>query len=268
MVVRLLGTGAADGIPAFLSNTRVSQFARQHGGKDMRTRSAALVDGSLKIDLPPDTLAHIHRDQLDVRDWTALLITHSHADHFAVEELQYGMFPFSNLEYLCFSVYGNATVCAMARERYPNWPIDLVETRSFQGFTHGPYSITSIRAQHVPEEDSLNFLIERDGRTLLYATDTGVWDEETFEFLSGRVAHALVIECTEGGAATSYEGHLDIGDCVRVVERLRGMGFLGDDSRVVTTHHSHNGECTHAELESLLNPHGIEVGFDGMEFEA
>ncbi len=267
MTLRLLGTGAAEGIPAFLSSSRVSQHAREHGGKDVRTRCGALVDGCLKIDLPPDTLYHIHRDKLDTRDWTALLLTHSHADHFAIQELQYGVYPFNEMEYLCFSIYGNDACCAKLRAEYPDWPLEVVETKSFQPFQHGPFAITPIRANHLQEEDSQNFLIERGGKCLLYATDTGVWEEETWSFLEGSRLDALAIECTEGLSATDYWGHLSAEDCVMVVERLRKMGGLSKESRVVTTHHSHNGDATHAELEAYLNPRGIEVGYDGMDVE-
>ena len=60
MQVRLLGTGGSDGIPAFYGNDRVSAHARKVRGKEMRTRSAALVDGTLKIDLGPDTLCQLN----------------------------------------------------------------------------------------------------------------------------------------------------------------------------------------------------------------
>jgi phosphoribosyl 1,2-cyclic phosphate phosphodiesterase len=51
MKVLLMGTGGADGIPALYGNDRVSKFARANGGKDLRTRSAALIDGVFKLDL-------------------------------------------------------------------------------------------------------------------------------------------------------------------------------------------------------------------------
>jgi phosphoribosyl 1,2-cyclic phosphate phosphodiesterase len=267
MTIRLLGTGAAEGIPAFLSGTRVSEYARTHGGKDIRTRCAALIDGSLKIDLPPDTLHHIHRDRLDARDWTCLVFTHSHDDHFAIQELQYALYPFSNLEYLCWTIYGNAAVCSKIATAYPNWPMDVVEIRSFEPFSHGPYLVTPVKANHQEDEESLNLVIERDGKALIYATDTGVWAEETWEYLKRFRADALVIECTEGLASTAYWGHLDVPETIQVVERLRRDGILKDGSIVTTTHHSHNGPATHAELEAALNPHGILVGYDGMEFE-
>lgn len=266
MTVRLLGTGAAEGIPGFMSHSRVSLYAREHGGKDVRTRCAALIDGCVKIDLPPDTLYHLHRDRLDSRDWTCLLFTHSHDDHFAIEELQYGLYPFSDLDYLCFTLYGNSTVCDKIAGRYPQWPMDVNEVRSFQPFTHGPYVITPIKANHQEDEESLNYAIEREGKALLYATDTGIWAEETWEFLSGFRFDGLVIECTEGLAPTTYSGHLSCAEVLQVVSRLREMGALKRDSFVSTTHHSHNGQALHAELEEALSPHGIVVGYDGMEF--
>src|SRR5688572_27504452 len=113
MKVRLLGTGAAEGVPAFYSNTRVSDFARKHGGREIRSRAGALLDNHIKIDLGPDTLFQINRDRLDARAWSALFFTHSHEDHFAIEELQYGLYPFSEESALTFTVFGNATVCAM-----------------------------------------------------------------------------------------------------------------------------------------------------------
>src|SRR5690606_11830913 len=86
MNIRLLGTGGADGVPALYSDSRVSLYAREHGGKDIRSRAAALIDGVLKIDLGPDTWSQLTREGLDARDWTALLFTRSDADHFAPDE--------------------------------------------------------------------------------------------------------------------------------------------------------------------------------------
>jgi phosphoribosyl 1,2-cyclic phosphate phosphodiesterase len=264
MEILLLGTGAAEGIPALYSNTRVSDYARQYGGRDIRTRSGALIDGSLKIDLPPETLHHIIRERLDARDWSALIFTHGDDDHFAVRELQYFLYPFSSEERMPFPIYGNDKICSKVRQHYPNWPIELFDTHSFQTFQHGDFKITPIRAYHNADEDSQNLLVERGDKSLLYATDTGIWQDETWEFLAGRSVNALVIECTEGLAANSYHGHLNLDECVSVVDRLREMKFLGPEARVVTTHHSHNGNATYGELCEALAPHRIEAGYDGL----
>jgi phosphoribosyl 1,2-cyclic phosphate phosphodiesterase len=267
MKIRLLGTGAADGIPGFFINNEVSTYAKKHGGKDMRTRSAALIDGCIKIDLPPDTICQMHRDRLDASEWTALVFTHSHEDHLAVSEIQYALYPFTELEQLPFTIYGNAKIKQLIRARYPYWPIEFVEMTSFGEYRHADYKITALPANHEIEEECLNLLFERDGQTLLYATDTGIWKDPTFEFLAGKRLDCLVIECTEGFNDSSYLGHLNFERLKVVLARLRESGAVHDGTRVVTTHHAHSGGACHDDLERVLGEMGAEPGFDGQVIE-
>jgi phosphoribosyl 1,2-cyclic phosphate phosphodiesterase len=264
MEVRLLGTGAADGIPAFFADDPVSRFARRYGGRDVRTRSGALVDGHLKIDFPPDTLHQLQRDRLNPNDWTGLIFTHGHDDHFARRELQYALFPFTDHLVMPYVIYGNDNIVRQLADAYPDWPLEVHQTFSFRPFHHVGYTITPIRARHKEDEDSQNLIIQRNGQTFLYATDTGVWPHETFEFLSQFTIDLLVIECTDGIRKSDYLGHLDIEACVGVVQALRESGVLHESSRVVTTHHAARGGARHADLERHLMPYDIEPGYDGM----
>lgn len=267
MRIRLLGTGGADGIPAMCGKGPVSDYAREHGGKDVRTRAAALIDDEIKIDFGPDTMAQIHRDGIDPSEWTAALFTHSDEDHLAVSEFQYFLYPFCESEQLPFAIFGNAEVCRLIRERYPSWPIELHETKAFQAFRHSGYLITPILANHKCDEEAHNLIIERDGRKIIYATDTGIWSDKTFDFLKGAMANAMVIECTDGFNKTDYVGHLDIAECVGMVQRLRQLDGLTDEARVVTTHHSAQGGARHCDLVKALGAFAIEPGYDGMVFE-
>ncbi len=264
MEIRLLGTGAADGIPSFYGNDEVSRYARQHGGKDIRTRSAALIDGHLKIDFPPDTLNQVQRDRLNPRDWTGVVFTHGHDDHFARRELQYALFPFTEMLYMPYPIYANPNICRSVEEAYPNWPIETVPTRSFHAFPHLDYTITPIQARHKEDEDSQNLIIQRGDKTLVYATDTGIWPHETFDFIGAYSVDVLVIECTDGLRKGTYLGHLDIEACVGMVHALRTMGVLHSQSRVITTHHAAKGGARHADLERALGKHRMEPGYDGM----
>lgn len=266
MRVRLLGTGAAEGIPAWYSGSRVSEFARKHGGREVRTRSSALVNGAIKLDLGPDSLAHMHRDGLDARDWLALVFTHSHDDHFSPDEIQYGLPPFNQEEFLGYPIYANASICERLHERYPDWPIEIVPTKSFEPFAVAEYMITPVAAYHMEHEDAHNLLIQEGGKTFLYGTDTGVWREPTWEFLSGCRLDGLVLECTAGRLEADYWGHLGLTSFLQVVDRLRTSGILKPEAQVVSTHHSHQGEMTYAELSEALSPHKIEAGYDGFEF--
>ena len=267
MKVLLMGTGGADGIPALYGNDRVSKFARSNGGKDLRTRSAALIDSAFKIDLGPDTLSQVHRFGVDPTEWSAVFFTHSDEDHLCLSEIQYGMFPFVESEKLEYTIYGNELVCKLIRHRYPEWPIDLIELKKYEPVVHEGYHVTPILATHKGDEECHNFIVERDGRRFLYATDTGFYHDEVFDFLAGRDIHGLVIECSEGFHKTPYIGHMDIEQCVSLVGRLRDSKALNTQAKVVTTHHAAGGDATHQELSDALKPYAIEPGFDGMSFE-
>ncbi|MBL8041224.1 MAG: hypothetical protein JNM04_07735 [Chthonomonas sp.] len=267
MKVQLLGTGGADGIPSVFGTSRVSEYAISHGGKDVRTRTAALVDDDLKIDFGPDTLAQIAHFGLQADDWSGIVFTHSHDDHLCESELQYALYPFTMLEFAPFTIYGNDVVLERIAARYPAWPFELVETRSFVPFSHNGYTITPVHANHKLDEDAHNLIIDDGSVKLLYGTDTGIWLEPTWQALVGHVFGGVVIECSEGFNRTDYYGHLDAHGCLEVMDRLRGMGCLAQDCKIVTTHHWHLGDATHAELESFFAPYGIEPGYDGMTFE-
>jgi len=143
--------------------------------------------------------------------------------------------------------------------------MDIIQTRSFYCQRHEKYLITPIQANHKSDEDSQNLIIQKDDKTLLYATDTGIWEEPTWTFLQDYKIDLLVIECTEGFSGTDYYGHLDAAECLHVVERLHKQNSFAENCVVSTTHHSHNGNATHEELEAYFSPHGILVGYDGME---
>src|SRR5579883_2993882 len=89
MKVTLLGTSSAEGWPGLFCHCPACEKARRFGGKNIRTRSSALIDDVLKIDFPPDTLHHVIQFNLDLRCLRALLFTHAHDDHFSAPELQY-----------------------------------------------------------------------------------------------------------------------------------------------------------------------------------
>lgn len=267
MVLRLLGTGAADGIPTPFGDDRVSSHARKHGGKNIRTRSGAIVDDTIKIDLSCDTYGQLVREGLNGFDWTALFFTHSDDDHLALAEIQYALDPFTSHKFLPYTIFANATVRALIKERYPKWPIEIVETASYQTYCHLDYQVTPIRATHISDEDCHNLIFQKDGKTILYATDTGLWSDQTWSCLSDYKLDALVLECTDGFDPTPYEGHLSLHECVEVVDKLRTKGILLWDSQVVTTHHSVRGLATHDELVEALAPHQIVTGYDGIAIE-
>ena len=58
MKLKYYGTAAAEGVPAIWCSCDVCKKSHKYGGRNIRTRSQALVNDRLLIDMPPDTLYH------------------------------------------------------------------------------------------------------------------------------------------------------------------------------------------------------------------
>lgn len=98
-IVKLLfmGTAAAEGIPALFCTCPVCERARRAGGRELRTRSGALIDGVLKLDFGPDSYVHMLQNGIAYANVHSILITHTHSDHLALSELEYRRPGFSYL---------------------------------------------------------------------------------------------------------------------------------------------------------------------------
>lgn len=270
MRIQLLGTGSAEGLPALFCKCEVCAEARRRGGKDHRTRASALIDGVLKIDLPQDTLHHVMTHGLDLTQVQHLVFTHTHDDHFAFKELQYMSWMFVTQEWTrSLAVYGPPDAVERIRDTLEMdiLPLELHALSAWESVRLGDFTVTPILAQHAADRLCFNHIVESGGQSLLYATDTGWYEEETWAFLKDRQLNALVIECAKGLDENGYKAHLSIPEVIRLKERMLEVGALAPDSAVVTTHHSHMSGLLHEGYERHLNPHGIQVGYDGMELE-
>jgi phosphoribosyl 1,2-cyclic phosphate phosphodiesterase len=270
MQVKLLGTSSAEGWPGLFCSCDVCIRSRKVGGKNLRTRTSALLDDVVKVDLPPDTLYHVHRDGLDMTALEFVVFTHAHDDHLAAFELQYLSWMFvpegqvkpltvlgskSVLDKICSSVEMEAS------------PLVLRCMEAWEEMDQGNWTVTPIVPHHDPSQVCFNLLIRHNGKTLLYATDTGRYDEPTWIFLNGARIDGAVIECSKGPILDGYDGHLSIPDVIEMRRRLIDIGAMAETAPVVTTHMCHLGGLMHEEMEERFAPHNIQVGYDGMIFE-
>jgi phosphoribosyl 1,2-cyclic phosphate phosphodiesterase len=252
MKVQLLGTGAAEGIPAIFCDCPVCRAARERGGKELRTR----------------TSAQIHRFRLNPVEWEYVVFTHSHDDHCAVRELQYLLPPFHEGDRIPFVLCGNdAVLCRIATELDDSALLRVCRLESFQARQLGRHLVTGLRAMHLDPEDALNLLIDDGEKRALYATDTGWWPDVTWDYLAhmDKPLNLLVIDTSHGNRGNGYTGHLGIESVLKMKRILLDSGALTEGSTVVTTHHCHNGSMSHCELVECLAPHNIQVGYDGLE---
>ena len=73
--IQILGSAAAEGIPAIFCNCRVCREAWQNGGKDIRMRAAYKINEHVRIDFGPDSIAQEYRYQLHSENLKHLFIT-------------------------------------------------------------------------------------------------------------------------------------------------------------------------------------------------
>ena len=82
MKIQYLGTAAAEGYPALFCECENCTKAKKLGGKNIRSRSQALIDDKLLIDYNADTNLHYITHKFNLPNIKHCLITHGHHDHF------------------------------------------------------------------------------------------------------------------------------------------------------------------------------------------
>lgn len=275
MKIKYLGTGAAEGIPAMFCNCEVCRYAREKGGREIRTRSQALIDGKLLIDFPADSYTHILKEKMDLSSIRHLLITHSHDDHFYPFDLllrlpDYGQ----NWGAKQMHIYGNQQVAALLREMGERYSVPeiwnyivLHEIKPLDVLEIEGYRITCLPARHMQSEEALVFLIEKDGRCFLYGNDTGLPGDGFWEGLRGKELDGVSLDCTMGRGASSFWGHMGYEDVKQIQRKMECEGISKAETKWVITHFSHNGGWKAADMEKELEMSGIRAAYDGMEIE-
>ena len=263
MRIQILGTAAAEGWPAVFCGCETCARARAAGGHNLRSRASIQIDDIYKIDLPPDTYYHVIRHGLDLSRLAHLFITHAHGDHLDVQEMGYLRPPFGhNLANAPIKVYGNETVTSAITSRHEDrLPIELVTLKPFEPVQAGSLVFTPIQAHHNLSELCLNYIIQSDSARVLYASDTGEYEQPTMEFLRSREFDLLIVECTQGTLPHPATYHMSFEAVLRLRDELAKSGGV----RSIITHFSHNIGLLHDELEAIAKPEGVEVAYDGME---
>jgi len=85
---KYLGTSASEGWPAIFCECESCKKAMESGGRNIRTRSQAVIDGKLLIDFPADTYMHVLYQGLDLSKIENCIITHDHGDHLYPAEFE------------------------------------------------------------------------------------------------------------------------------------------------------------------------------------
>ena len=271
MKLQYLGTAAAEGWPAFFCHCEACKKAAEKGGRNIRSRSQAIVDGELLIDFPPDSYMHFIQHGIDLPNIKHLIITHPHSDHLFPQDLAnkapiYAHFK-ENTEKL--TIYGSEPVGTALKNGGVNF--DCVEFKfvePYVAFNAGGYSITPLKANHDAKADPYIYIIKKGQKCLLYAHDTGIHMPETWEYLEKTKPHfdMISLDCTMGITKnTAY--HMGLECCAEFAERLESIGAIGKDTVKYINHFSHNGLLIYDDMVEKAAEFDFKVSYDGLEVE-
>lgn len=275
MRLKYLGTAAYEGVPSLFCNCEVCRKSLALGGRNLRSRSQAIVNDEILIDFPPDTVWHSQRYRLDWDKITDCIITHSHSDHLypadtAMLAKGYAQGT-SKLHFHC----GESGFCKLqevVEREHVGKRIELSLVTPFQPFTacNSKYNILPLPADHAVDTSPVIYAIEGEDKHMLYAHDTGIFSEETWKGLRSFGKFDFVsLDCTAcwmPGPDWEHD-HMSVGSNLRVIERMKREGIADDKTIFVLNHFSHNGRQTYDELCALVKDKNVLIAYDGLEIE-
>lgn len=283
MELLYMGTAAAEGLPSIFCDCEVCQRALKTGGHELRTRSAALVDGVLKLDFGPDTLSQCMKNGICLSKIHSVLITHSHDDHYSLVDIWHRT---PGAAYLkdnsVMTIYGNGKVGSMFENLKKTPLLAFKQLKVFETVLIEGYAVTPLEGVHTitdngaypvvfegktvyREEEVFIYLIEKDGKKLLYGHDTDELTPADMDFLKGRHLDLISLDCTTASKTPDYIGHMGSGDNLRMREKLIANGAADEHTIFVASHLSHNGYLPEAELQKLMP--GFIIAYDGLKIE-
>ena len=275
MIIKYLGTAASEAVPAPFCECDTCEYARRHGGRNIQTRAQALIDGKVLLDFGPDTFMHTILHRFKLSDVAFCLITHPHEDHLSADELAYRLSYAAHMKNEHpFVICGVKAALDVVRkgiytaELEKDGLVVLKEIKPFEPFQMEGYRITALKADH-GTPDPVFYIIEKDGQALLYAHDTGLFPEETMQYLASidTKFDFISYDCTNVLLEWNNRGHMGLTGNTIMRQRLQDIGKIKDSTVHVVNHFSHNGLAGYDQLMPKALAKGFMTSFDGMEVE-
>ena len=267
MKLTYLGTAAAEGFPAVFCHCAYCNEARRLGGKNIRTRSQAIVNDDLLIDLPADTYSHFLSNGIEGDKIPHVILTHAHPDHLYPTELAFRNSVYAHdMQTPTLTVYGSSKTL----ESIPCYEnIHLSPLRAFESVTIGKYRVTPLPAKHMLESEAFIYIIQGD-KTILYAHDTGYFYDEVFSYIEkNKITFDLIsLDCTYVNITVpDEECHMGFPNILRCIKRLTDIGAVNEKTLKYANHFSHNGNPIHHLIENISEKYDMCVSYDGCAVE-
>jgi len=280
MKLTFLGTAAANAFPEAFCKCDNCQTARDLGGKNLRKRSAALINDDLLLDLGPDIMASSQMHNISLTNVQFCLQTHPHADHMDLSHLLSRSPGFGVVGAPRLHIYASPQTLARAdqtflrdlssfslldkqAEQELNLAIHAIEPLT--PMMVGEYRVVAIPANHARSFGASLYAIEKDGCSIFYGTDTAEFLDETWHaFHEHEFCFDLVVPDHTYGPDEPGSDHLCASQVAENAKRIREEGILKEGGRVFATHIAHEGNPSHDELSTYAKQNGYEIAYDSL----
>jgi phosphoribosyl 1,2-cyclic phosphate phosphodiesterase len=282
--IQFLGTGAGDCFelcPPEGTEGKGAE-AKKSGERSIRHAPSLFISPDILVDffggaqmqaygIPAESIHH-------------LLITHAHDDHFQPKPI---LDLASGLPHP-WTVYGNTTVnhamdFASTHRWHPSegrfeWiekaseiPVQVVQPG--QRFSVGATKVIAVSANHmidskhlIQQEQVLNYVIERGGKTLFYGLDSSYVLPESMEVLSAFQFDIAVFDATFGHLEIDpgKSGHQNFRMLDKTIAEFREADLFKQDAVIVADHISYYEVEPYEEIVEELAEKGIVLAYDGM----
>lgn len=289
MKITFLGTAAAELYPGTWCSCDYCDYARTHGGRNIRTNSAVHFAEKCLIDFPPDLTNKALAYNIDLRPIELLLCTHSHEDHFFPQALQwrYSVYGAEKMdgterynapcarfgELPLLRVFGNRQVFWKLSEALPgkdlaDFAMDFTVVDPYREYHHAGVDFIPMLATHTDRgnEHGLIYLVYVQGKSFLYATDSDTYMDRTRDCIRSHKVDAVIMECTFG-EANKGRGHMNLERMWDEVRFFEENDIFTGAPQVYLTHHSPHRMPPYDRLCEMLQGTCVRSAFDGMKLE-
>ena len=280
MKLRFLGTSAAGGYPNPHCRCENCMAARESGGKSIRMMCSAIIDDDLLIDLGPNIAGACLRFGIDLANVRWVLQTHSHGDHllalhasaraasWAAKNAQ-PMEWFLNQAGVEVIIEGNSkSLPKMSMVIDDDAPAQLTLTtiNPWQVLKLGPYRVLTIPANHASAPNPMIFAIRKDGRSVLYGSDTSSLSEDVWPKVAelGWNFDVVIFDHNDGFTRDVSATHMGSRAALTEFERMRSLGIVNEETRLLGTHIAHHSNGTHEVESARAQALGYDIAYDGL----
>lgn len=256
--IQFLGTGAADHDWAHL------------GSPGVRGSAGTLFGGKILIDAGVTGLKNLTRFGVEPAALRAIVITHSHNDHFDPAVIGDILRLRGGAEKI--DIYCTPPALEQLNETLPVGTFQGHAIRSGDRFSVDEFRFTALPANHALKdfsEEAFHYLIETPYGNILYALD-GAWLTRRERLLIGdRQLRLIVWDATmeKAGDWRCFE-HNDLAMIDLMMLSLRGTGTVDEKTVCVLNHIARTlWPEDAAEAEAIAAAHGYLLAHDGMRLE-